>query len=148
MSAIAEFIQLPLSALGKLREDYHNTVNDCGESVVDYDWSGYVIATLLPYLEEKKGIDLTTSTHDDLVSDLCKSWGISAEIFTLAHKDAFLAQLSPVAFSKEELRNYYNEFHGTDEPDEVGQAMLDGIAAIQQSLAALDADSVILLSIG
>jgi hypothetical protein len=147
MSAIAEFIRLPANALEKLREDYFDTVDTYGESVAEYDWSGYVIATLLPYLDEK-GISLTKSPFKNLAHDLYNAQGISLEILTPAHKEAFLEMLSPEAYSKDDLRDYFNEFNAAQEPDEVGQAMLDGIAAIRTSLDALDADSVILLHIG
>ena len=55
MSAIASFTKLPKSALEGLREalasgtDY-DYLRANGREVAEYRWSGYVLATLLPYL--------------------------------------------------------------------------------------------------
>ena len=66
MSAIASFIKLPRAALDGLREaaipkkglfgpprdTYIDYLRQHGQEVADYRWSGYVLATLLPYLAE------------------------------------------------------------------------------------------------
>jgi hypothetical protein len=44
------------------------------------------------------------------------------------------------------MRDYFNSFNNTND-QEIGQAMLDGVAALQQSLNQLDDDSVIVFSI-
>ncbi len=146
MSAIADFIRLPASAVGQLRSNYDETIAGQGESVAQYDWSGYVFGTLLPYLGER-GIQLMTSPYDELTAHLCDSRGATIFIFTPSHRDAYLTLLSPEHFSAGELRDYFNKFNACNEA-EVGQAMLDGIASIQQSLTAIDGNSVILFSIG
>jgi len=58
-----------------------------------------------------------------------------------------LNRLEPTSFSEEDVRQYFNEFNATDE-HEVGQAMLDGIRALHQSLAQVDESSVVILRIG
>ena len=66
MSAIASFIKLPKSALEGLRNaatggtdsDY---LRSNGREVAE--WSGYVLATLLPYPQEKHLIDLMKSEY-------------------------------------------------------------------------------------
>ena len=146
MSAIADFIRLPASTVEQLRSNYDQTVAQHGQPAASYDWSGYVLATLLPYLDEH-GIKLMDSPYDALTTHLSQSRGATIFIFTSAHKDAYHDTLSPSLFSSDELRDYFNEFNATNEA-EIGPAMLDGITAIHQSLASLDAGSVILLSIG
>ena len=146
MSAIANFIRIPTAAIEQLGSDYGQTLQRHGESVAEYGWSGYVLATLLAYLDEKE-IPLTKSSYDSLATELSRSRGETIFIFTSAHRDAYLPRLSPGQFSANELGKYFNEFNGTRET-EIGQAMLDGIASLRDGLAALDADSVIVFSIG
>lgn len=146
MSAIASFIKFPIDAVEELRNDYDQCVQDQGVEVADYGWSGYVLGTLLSYLQDND-IDLMESPYGALASDLCETRGASVSFFTPAHKAAYLAKLSPAQFSSEELRDYFNEFNACNEP-EIGEAMLDGIDSIQKSLASLDEKSVILFTIG
>lgn len=152
MSAIASFILLPKTDLDGLRQastegNYHNYLEQHGREVAEYEWSGYVLATLLPYLEEQHQIDLMRSEHDALARFLSERQQATHFIFTGAHRHPFLDRLDPSAFSTEALRDYYNEFNEENEPD-VGRPMLDGIRALHQSLSALDEDSVIVFSIG
>jgi hypothetical protein len=145
MSAIANFIRLPATAVEQLRSDYDQTLEHQGQPAANYDWSGYVLATLLPYLQER-GIDLMKSPYDALTTQLCKARGATIFIFTPAHKAAYSLRLSPEQYSADELRDYFNEFNATNE-SEIGLALLEGIVAIRESLASLDADSVIVFSI-
>jgi hypothetical protein len=146
MSAIADFTRIPATAVEQLRSNYDQTLQRQGEPAASYDWSGYVLATLLPYLDER-GIKLMKSPYSALTNDLCKTRGATIFIFTPEHKDAYLSRLSPEQYSADELRDYFNKFNATKEA-EIGQAMLDGIASIRESLASLDAASVIVFSIG
>lgn len=146
MSAIADFIRLPATAVEQLRSNYDQTLQRLGQPAASYEWSGYVLATLLSYLDEHD-INLMKSPYDALTTELCQSRGATIFIFTPAHKDAYLSRLSPEQYSADELRDYFNDFNASDEA-EIGQAMLDGIASIRDSLASLDADSVIVFSIG
>lgn len=160
MSAIGSFILLPKSALPELREAatpkksffggvkdlFHDFLRSRGREATSYDWSGYVLATVLPFLDER-GVDLMKSEYGDLSSQLSKERKSTCFLFTPAHKQAYLPQLSPDSYSEAELRDYYNEFNGSSEA-EAGKPMLDGIRAIHDSLRQLDEDSVILLHIG
>ena len=160
MSAIASFIILPKSALPELREAavpkkgffggakdrFHDFLRTRGREATSYEWSGYVLATVLPFLEERK-IDLMRSEHDDLSSHLSRERKSTCFIFTSGHKSAYLAQLSPESYSEAELRDYCNEFNGSSD-DDAGKPMIDGIRAIHESLRQLDDGSVVLLHIG
>src|SRR3954469_13348038 len=141
MSAIATFTQLPKTALDELRRaatpgTYDKFLEQRGRKVADYKWSGYVLATLLPYLEEQHQIDLMHSEQDELAGFLTDTLGSTHFIFTQAQRQAYLDKLAPELFSEQRLRDYANEFNATDEP-EAGQPMLDGIRALRQSLSAL-----------
>lgn len=146
MSALAHFIRLPVTSVQQLRDNYDEVLEREGVEAASYYWSGYVLATLLPYLAEQ-GIDLMRSPFDALMRALSAERGATLFIFTPSHKDAFLSRLLPSLFSTETLRDYFNEFNQTAETD-IGEAMLDGIACLHESLSGLDDDSVILFSIG
>jgi hypothetical protein len=151
MSAIASFIKLPKAALEGLRQavasgtDYEY-LRANGSEIVEYRWSGYVLATLLPYLQEKHQIDLMKAEYDDIAGLLTNTTDAAHFIFTPSQSSAFLNRLDPSLYSQEELRDYYNAFNETDAP-EIGRAMLDGIAAFRDSLRQLDGASVIVFGI-
>jgi hypothetical protein len=151
MSAVASFTKLPKTSLDGLRQaatqgGFEKFLQQHGKSVADYDWSGFILATLLPYLDEQQ-IHLMKSEHDELASFLSQSLQATCFIFTDPQRQAYVGRLAPESFSEDKLRDYYNEFNATDEPD-AGQPMLDGIRAFRQSLNALDGDSVMLFCIG
>jgi hypothetical protein len=150
MSSIASFIKLPKTALDGLRQataqgGFDRYLQQHGKPVADYDSPGFILATLLPYLEEQQ-IDLMTSEHDELATFLSETLQATCFIFTDAHRQAYAGKLTPESFSAPELGDYYNDFNATNEPN-AGQPMLDGIRALQQSLSALNGDSVIVFSI-
>ena len=160
MSAIASFVLVPKSALAELRaaatplkgwfgkpkDAYPAVLRGAGKEASRYGWSGYVLATLLPYLAERH-VDLMESEYGELADYLTKVRGSTHFIFTEKHKQSHLYSLSPDSYSERELRDYYNRFNETNEP-EAGKPMLDGIRALQQSLASVDQDSVVVFSIG
>jgi hypothetical protein len=150
MSAIASFTKLPKTSLDGLRQSatqgsFHGFLQQHGKPVADYEWSGFILATLLPYLDEKQ-IQLMSSEHDELATFLSQRLQATCFIFTDAHRQAYVTRLAPDSFSEEKLGAYYNEFNATDEPD-AGKPMLESIRAFQQSLSALDGDSVIVFCI-
>jgi hypothetical protein len=150
MSAVASFTKLPKTSLDGLRQataqgGFDRYLQQHGKSVADYEWSGYILATLLPYLDEQQ-IQLMNSEHEELASFLSQTLQATCFVFTDAHRQAYVGKLSPESFSAQKLGDYYNEFNATAEPD-AGQPMLDGIRALRQSLSALDGDSVIVFCI-
>ena len=114
--------------------------------MASYDWSGYVLATLLPYLDEQ-GIDLIKSEYDDLSRFLSEKRESTCFILTNAQKEKYVGQLESASFGEDALRDYYNEFNATEE-SEIGKAMLDGITSIRESLESIDDSSIVLLNIG
>jgi hypothetical protein len=114
---------------------------------VDYRWSGYVLATLLVYLDEKHQIDLMKSEHQTLASDLTKARRATHFILTSELRSKYLSKLSGLSVSEQELLNYYNYFNKATE-GEAGKAMLDGIRAFRQALEQVDDSSVVLFLIG
>jgi hypothetical protein len=102
----------------------------------EYAWSGYVLATLLPYLGEQ-GIDLMHSDHDEVALTISQSREGSVFVLTSDHRERYLARLDPSAFDGAVLRRYDEGFNET-EAEGVDYAMLDGIAFFRDTLAPLD----------
>lgn len=160
MSAIASFTKVPRAALDGLRkaavpndgllgtssDRYDDYLQKSGTPAADYRWSGFVLATLLVYLEKHHQINLMRLQYDELAPFLTTSRGATHFIFTNAHKQAFLTKLDG-RFSEDALRDYYNKFNETNDA-EAGKPMLDGIRSLGQSLRSLDEASVIVFSIG
>ena len=111
---------------------------------IDYAWSGYVLATLLPYLDEQ-GIDLMHSDHDEVASTISQTREGSVFVLTSDHRERYLARLDPSAFDGAVLRRYYEQFHETT-AEGVDYAMLDGIAFFRDTLAPLDSAVVAVFS--
>ena len=98
MSAIASFIKLPKSAIEGLRKAAtdstdRNYLSTNGREVAEYRWSGDVLVTLLPYLEEKHQIDLMKSEYGELAAFLTNTTRTTHFIFTPVQRAAFLNRL-------------------------------------------------------
>lgn len=108
----------------------------------EYAWSGSVLATLLPYLEEQ-GIDIVGEATAT-VSQTDDRWVF---VLTPDHRERYLARLDPSAFDSGLMRRYYEELNETAAKG-VEYAMLDGIAFLRDTLAPLDTGIVAVLTIG
>jgi hypothetical protein len=113
---------------------------------IEYSWSGDVLATLLPYLDEQ-GIDLMHSDHDEVAATISQTRAASVFVLTSGHRERYLARLDPIEFDGAVLRGYYEESHETAAAG-VEYAMLDGIAFFRDTLALLRSAIVALLIIG
>ena len=161
MSAIASFILIPKAALPELRtaavpkkgwfggtkDHFYGFLRQRGREVSHYEWSGFVIATLLVYLQQNRQIDLMKAQGDDLSAFLSEKRKGTWFALGAGHKNLYLAKLSPDSFSEPEMRDFYNKFNASNEA-EIGKAMLDGVRSIRESLNAVEDDSVVLLNIG
>jgi hypothetical protein len=150
MSAIATFSKIPKGSLAGLRTAADRGalaeyLDQHGQVASHYEWSGYILGTLLPYLDEQE-ISLMKSEHDELSAFLSEKSGGTYFILTNNHRQTYAGKLNPEAFAEQALRDYYNEFNATNEAD-VGPAMRDGIRALRESLNTVDQDSVVVLSI-
>lgn len=161
MPAIAEFIKLPRAAIeglskvaapkkrliGPSLDRYYDYLAKHGQTAAEYRWSGFVLATVLPYLKEKHQIDLMKSEYDVLASSLTKARESPQFVLTNGQRKKYLDKLTGLSVSEDELRDYYNEFNATQEPD-AGKPMLDGVRAFGEALGKVDESSVILFMIG
>jgi len=113
---------------------------------IEFSWSGGVLATLLPYLDEH-GIDLMHSDHDQVASTLSQAREGPVFVLTSDHRERHLARLDPIEFDGAVLRRYYERFNDTA-AEGVDYAMLDGIAFFRDTLAPLQSAIVAVLIIG
>jgi hypothetical protein len=153
MSSIASATLLRKLDLGGLAEaatgkrtSYAEFVGEHGRALDDYPWSGYVLTTLLCYLDELRNVKLMKSEFDTLSKLLTTEQRATHLILTDQHQQ-WVPTLSPENFSENELRDYFNEFNETSEA-EVGRPMLEGIVFLRDTLVELDAESVVVLRIG
>jgi hypothetical protein len=160
MTTVAAFTLLPRKALtglrevalqkgpvAKGREKIKAYLLGHGKPLVHYYWSGFIMGTLLVYLQEKRYIDLMKSEFDELGFSLTKIREGATFILTAAHKKAYLSDLKPATYSESELRAYYEAVNQRSNADS-GRAMLDGISLIRINLFYVASDSIIVLTIG
>ncbi len=117
-----------------------------GTSVADYDWDGEVFEVLLPVLADNYDIDLETG-ENEIVADISEAVGSTVFILTLDEREKYLDKLSPDNFSDAELREAYEDFT-EEEEEEAGDMMLDAVTALFQSLQEVDADHVVVVTVG
>jgi hypothetical protein len=146
-------LQIVQAAASPRQRDRRGTADQLGDVLrrepitrIEYAWSGYVLATLLPYLNEQ-GIDLMHSDHDEVASTLSQTRKEPVFVLTSEHRDRYLARLDPSEFDGPVLRRYYEECNETA-AEGVDYAMLDGIAFFRDTLASLESGSVAVLIIG
>src|SRR4051794_23048192 len=159
-SAIAQSFVIPESALPIVRaaasprkrivrgtsEEFRDALGRETITRIEYAWSGDVLATLLPYLDEQ-GIDLLRSDRDELASTIPETPEGSVLILESVDRERHLARLDPSAFDGAMLRRYYEQFNETA-AEGVEYAMLDGIAFFRDTLAPLNCATVAVLIIG
>lgn len=165
MSAIADFRLIETSKLNELLDNaeikiekklfskktidnYWDYLNANSKKLKDFDWSGYIFANLLIFLEEKKGVDLLKGKHDDIANSIVDKRQNSTFILTFEHKEKYLTDLSPEKYTIDELVEFNKDFSGDDDP-ELAKAELEGIKTLRDSLNLLTDDKqVVLLSVG
>jgi hypothetical protein len=159
MSSIASAALVPLIALGRLREAaqpksrffgpprdaFPELIRDVGEALPDYDGQGFVLATLLAYLQDQQ-INLLTSDHSQLAEYLARERHATFVVLTEQHRAAALARLDPAAYDAAVLERYYEEFVEHSAPG-AGVAMLEGVAFLRATLAAVKPGTVALVTI-
>jgi len=154
MPANAVFTRLPRVDLGELvtvasDEDpqaFQSFLAANGTSVADFDYDGEIFSALLPILSEEYDIDLETS-ENEVVADIAEAMEALVFILTAEDKAKYLTKLNPDNFSEEELADAYEDFT-EEEEDEAGEAMLGGITALHQCLLEVDADHVVVVTVG
>ena len=154
MATNVTFTRLAKADLGELVEAaaaddpqaYFSFLAANGTSVANYDWDGDVFEVLLPVLAEDYDIDLEAG-ENEIVAELSEAVDSTVFILTLDEREKYLEKLSPDNFSEEELREAYEDFI-EEEEEEAGDMMLDAVTALFQSLQEVDADHVVVVTVG
>lgn len=131
--------------LGGARDEFRNTLASRGAALPDYAAQGYVLATLLCFLEDR-GFQLMNSDHDALAAEIGAARKAAYFVITDSHRARFLEALRDSSFEREDLRKYYEEFNEVQAPG-VEEAMLEGVSFIVNSLSATSTENVVLLEI-
>jgi hypothetical protein len=124
-------------------DEFWDVLQRESSSQLSYQWSGYVLATLLTYLDER-GVHLMNSEHDETSTYLSEIRGGSVFVLTREQRDLYFERLDADRFDGADLRRYYEEFNETD-GDGVEEPMLSGIGFLRDTLAALDGGTVAVL---
>jgi hypothetical protein len=154
MAAIATFTRLPKADLGELAaaagdddpQAFQSFLAANGTSVADYDYDGEVFSALLPILSEEYDIDLEIS-ENEIVADIAETLESLVFILTAEDQQKYLAKLNPDNFTEDELAEAYEDFT-EEEDEEAGEMMLNAVAALHQSLLEVDADHVVVVTVG
>jgi len=162
MSQVTFFLRFPITALdglrmaaarpkkrlfGSAKDTYWSYLREHGKPVGNFRWSGSVMAVLTDYVKEKLDVDLDKSEYEELAAFMIRERKTYHAILTAAQRAAYYDRLDPVRFAESELRDYCNEFYGTDDAA-VGRGMLDGLVALREALSQTDQESVIVFMIG
>ncbi len=167
MSQIASFYSIEANKLGKLKEvaevkfekrwfrkvrvdNFYDYLAANSEQLKPYNWSGYIMFTLLVYLEEgepAKSINFRNSPYAAIAKYLTDIRDTTFVILTEDHKKKYLQALQPVNFKQDELAEYCKEFGQEDFP-EAGQAMMEALEVLRYNLTEAEKDKVVLLIIG
>jgi hypothetical protein len=159
VSTIATATVLPLGSLeplrdaarpkkglfGGSRDRFHDQLKRHGRELPVFDGQGYVLATLLCFLQER-GIDLMKSEHGELAKALASTRGATFFILSDAVKTSHLKALAAASFTNAELRTYYEKFSATDAPG-VDRVMVEGVRFLVSALDSAAPDKVVMLEI-
>jgi hypothetical protein len=151
LSAVASLTLIPRDSVSELARlartsasSLHAYLAEHGRrSPEEYDWSGQCMLQVLSYLEERD-VDLERSEFDAEATAINKVDDLTV-LITPAHK-RFLDQLDPAGHREEELAAHFDEL-GLD-PEESGEAGMDGLRLLRNSISNLREDQVLLLRIG
>lgn len=158
MSAVASFFLLPVESLPILREMSKRPIGvddpywgflRLNGTEFTYDYSGWLVVTLLCYLEEHHGVELRKSGHDDLAMELTIARHSTQYFLTSDHRDRCQTIMNPDAYDEKELGQYYNDFNQSgDAVLVVGRRMKEAIRVLRDCLAKIDNSTVVLAVVG
>jgi hypothetical protein len=115
-----------------------------------YDWSGYIMFSLLVYLEDgepAKSINFRNSPYAAIAKYLTNIRDTTFVILTEDHKKKYLQALHPANFKQDELAEYFTDL-GQEDFMKAGKAMMEALEVLRQNLTKAEKDKVVLLIIG
>jgi hypothetical protein len=160
MSSIADFRLIETSKLdglknsaktqksffGKVTDKYFDYLENNSLKLEEFKWSGQIYECLVVYFEEN-GIIFNDLIYNELSEYLSAEREAICIIITEEEKSKYINSLNPDNYNLNELKDYYNDFYGTNEGDEVGQAMLDGINLLYKNIHAITENNVLVFGV-
>ena len=132
--------------LGFQKDEFPMALTRHGRALELFEHSGAVLRTAFVYLDERRGIDLMHSRHDEVASAITKARG--SPFFLLGEEHLRLAgKLAESQAGIDELAAFFNASNGTHEGPEVGEALREGIEFLRRALDEVTAGTVVLVAI-
>ncbi len=128
------------------RDDFPVALARHGRGLELFESPGEVLATVLAYLVEARGIDLARSSHAAVAAAIGSARGSTYLILGEEHR-ALLPSLADAPVSPVELARFFNRFNRATEGEQVGQAMLEGLRFLRRAIESTGPDTVVLLGI-
>jgi hypothetical protein len=146
LEKIAEAATPRRGFFGGVKDEFDAVLSRFGRTYPDFDHSGYVLATVLPYLADN-GVDLMKSEYAPISEAISSARGCSCFVITQGMRERHEAALAALSVDEDALAAYYQAFHETDGTD-AGPPMVAGIVYLRSVLAATTRDMVAILIIG
>ena len=134
------------SLLGGVKDEFPTALARHGRALEVFRYSGSLLPTVLTYLEQSRGIDLSRSMHDEMAFAISSARGSAHLILAEQHRP-LASRLDDALHSPGELTAFLNRLGRTSEGEEVGAAMLEGIRFLRRALDAVGPGTVVLLAI-
>ena len=143
-ATLAESARPKRRLFGRARTEFVDTLATRGQELPEIEWSGLYVGVLVAYLDER-GIDLPDPELDEAANRLSDARQAATFAFATESK-RHLPQLDPERFDPAEMRSYFEELNECEDA-EAGRAMRDVLTTLRDHLAALDDQSVLVVSI-
>jgi hypothetical protein len=131
--------------LGHEKDEFPVALARHGQALELFEHPGPVLATVLAYLRERRGIDLARSRHSEVAAAISRARG--STFLLLGEEQVPLAGSLTDTDGGEELVGFFDALHGGSEGPGVGEAMRDGIRFLRRALEAITPGSVVLVAI-
>jgi len=132
--------------LGFKKDEFPMALARHGRGLELFEHSGAVLRTAFLYLDEKRGVDLMHSRHEEVASAITKARG--SPFFLLGEEHVPLkGELVQDDAGIDELAAFFNEHNEVHEGPEVGEAVRDGIEFLRRALDEVTAGTVVLVAI-
>ena len=132
--------------LGFQKDEFPMALARHGRALELFEHSGAVLRTALAYLDERRGIDLMHSRHDEVATAITKARG--SPFFLLGEEHLPLGDpLSEVDAGVDELGVFFDALNEASEGNEVGEAVRDGIQFLRRALDEVAPGEVVLVAI-
>jgi hypothetical protein len=159
VSAIATTTAVPLSALPALRRAarprstllgwtkdlFPEALARHGRAMEVLDPSGEPLDALLAWLEQRRGIDLSRSAHDETAREISTARGSRFLILSEEHLP-HLAKLDESLSAPGELATFFTELHGRDVGEREGERMREALGFLRRAVEAVGPGTVVLLA--